>query len=194
MPTYDEAKIWGILAAENAGNHLCAAEALAGSGFRGQAISLAVLAVEEAVKARAMLGYARSQYRPGFGLDAATMKKIIRGPHQVRHLIAWFQGGSAEAKALLASDTSDHEAEARLKADFAALDWLLVANTSKNGGFYVDYLGGGHWSTPIAATDAQWEMARAVATPFVVEAGNQAARWIADPVRGAPDEPEPSPP
>jgi hypothetical protein len=109
-------------------------------------------------------------------------------------LIAWLQGGSDEAKALLASEHPDRETEGRLKADFAALDWLLVANTSKNGGFYVDHLGGGNWSTPAAATHAQWEMARAVATPFVAEAGNQAARWIADPVRGAPDEPETSSP
>lgn len=194
MPSYEEAKIWGILAAENTANHLSAAEVLARNGFRGQAISLTVLAVEEAVKARAMLGYARSQHRPGFGLDEAMMRKVIRGPHQVRHLIAWFQGGSDEAKALLASGTSDPEAEARLKADFAALDWLMLANTTKNRGLYVDRLGGGSWSTPAAATEAQWEMAMAVATPFVAEAGNQAAQWMADPTRGAADQTESSPP
>ncbi len=184
MPSFDEAKVWGVLAAENAKALLASAELLAEHGDRGRGISLAVLAVEEAAKARAMFGYARSQHRPGFALDAATMKKIIRGPHQVRHLIAWLQGSSREAQQLMASKTPDPDVEKRVAAELEALDWLLVANTSKNGGLYVDYLGAGHWSTPQAATEAQWAMAKAVATPFVAEAGNQAARWLADPAGG----------
>ncbi len=185
MPSFEEAKVWGILAAQNAAVLLESAQLLADHGDRGRGISLAVLAVEEAAKARAMFGYARSEQRPGFALDAATMKKIIRGPHQVRHLIAWLQGSSREARQLTVSETPDPEAEKRHEAELAALDWLLVANTSKNGGFYVDYLGAGHWSTPLAATKEQWAMANIVATPFVAEAGSQAARWLADPVSGS---------
>jgi len=184
MPSFDEAKVWGILATENAKALLASAHMCADHGDRGRGISLAVLAVEEAAKARAMFGYARSEHRPAFILDAATMKKIIRGPHQVRHLIAWLQGSSREARQVSMSETRDAEGENRHAAELAALDWLLVANTSKNGGFYVDYLGNGHWSTPLAATDEQWAMAEAVATPFVAEAENQATRWRADPIRG----------
>lgn len=185
MPTFEEAKVWGILAAQNAQVLLDSARLVAEHGDRGRGISLAVLAVEEAAKARAMFGYARSEHRPGFILDAAMMKKIIRGPHQVRHLIAWLQGSSREARRVTMSETRDPEAEKRHEAELAALDWLLVANTSKNGGLYVDYLGAGHWSTPQAATKEQWEMAEAVAPPFVAEAASQAARWLADPVAGS---------
>jgi AbiV family abortive infection protein len=201
MPSFEEAKVWGILATQNAQVLLDSARLVAEHGDRGRGISLAVLAVEEAAKARAMFGYARSEHRPGFILDAATMRKIIRGPHQVRHLIAWLQGSSREARQLSMSETRDPEAEKRHEAGLAALDWLLLANRSKNGGLYVDYLGSGHWSTPQAATEEQWAMADFVAGPFVAEAGTQAARWLADLVAGSeqlksgpPDFPADQPP
>lgn len=179
LPDIVEARIWGVLAAENAERLLASASILATDQQLGHAIGLAVLAVEEAAKARALFGYAR--YGDQFSLDEATLTRLLKGNHRLRHFVAWMQGSSPTARRWLASEGETHStADAKVEAELVALDWLMVANESKNGGFYVDYRGAGHWSTPQAATDEQWSMANAVATPFVREATEQATRNMED--------------
>ena len=179
LPDMVEARIWGVLAAENAERVLASASLLAADQRQGHAIGLAVLAVEEAVKARALFGYAR--YGGRFSLDDVTLARLLKGDHRLRHFVAWMQGSSPTAWRWLASEgETDRTADAKVEAELVALDWLMIANESKNGGFYVDYKGAGHWSTPQAATDEQWSMANAVATPFVDEAMEQATRNMED--------------
>jgi AbiV family abortive infection protein len=179
LPDLVEARIWGVLAAENAERLLASASLLAANQRLGHAIGLAVLAVEEAVKARALFGNAR--YGDRFSLDEATLAKLLKGDHRLRHFVAWIQGSSPAARRWLASEAeTDRAADAKVEAELVALDWLMVANESKNGGFYVDYRAAGHWSTPQAATDEQWSMAMAVAAPFVGEATEHATRNMED--------------
>jgi len=71
LPDNGESRIWGVLAAENAERLLDSAGLLATNGRLGHAIGLAVLAVEEAVKARALFGFAK--HGDQFGLDPGTM-------------------------------------------------------------------------------------------------------------------------
>lgn len=97
------------------------------------------------------------------------------------------QGSSQEARRWLASEGETIiAADAKVDAELVALDWLILANESKNGGFYVDYQGEGHWSTPQAASEEQWKMADAVARPFVREAAHQAARNMEDLKKAGP--------
>ena len=179
LPDPVEARIWGVLAAENAERLLESARLLGEAGRLGHAIGLAVLAVEEGVKARALFGYARHGKR--FALDDATLGKLLRGDHRLRHLVAWMQGSSPAARRWLAAGSAPGQtADQKVEAEMIALDWLMIANDSKNGGFYVDYGGSGHWSTPQGASEEQWTMANAVATLFVQEAADQAARNMQD--------------
>lgn len=179
LPDIVEARIWGVLAAENAERLLASASLLAADQRLGHAIGLAVLAVGEAVKARALFGYAR--YGDRFSLDEATLAKLLKGDHRLRHFVAWMQGSSPTARRWVASESeTDRTADAKVEAELVALDWLMVANESKNGGFYVDYKGADSWSTPQAASGEQWSMAEAVATPFVREATEQATRNMED--------------
>lgn len=101
LPDSVESRIWGVLAAENAERLMDSACLLAAHGRLGHAIGLAVLAVEEAVKARALFGFAR--HGDQFGLDPATMTKLLRGNHRLRHFVAWLQGSSPDARRWLAS-------------------------------------------------------------------------------------------
>lgn len=144
LPDMVKARIWGVLAADNAERLLSSAGLLAADQRLGHAIGLAVLAVEEAVTARALFGYAR--YGDRFSLDDATLTKLLRGDHRLRHFVAWMQGSSPAARRWLAADDeADSAVDAKVEAELVALDWLMVANQSKNGGFYVDYEGTGHW-------------------------------------------------
>src|SRR6185312_7200810 len=86
LPDEREAAEGAVAAAANAAGLLGDADLLAAAGRYGSALSLAVVAFEEAVKARGLgaIAAAAAQGRePGFSED--TLRKIIYSGHQARH-------------------------------------------------------------------------------------------------------------
>ena len=86
LPNERQAQVGATVAAANAAGLLGAADLLAGVGRYGSALSLAVLAFEESVKARtlgAIVAAAAQGRTPGFAED--DLRKIIYSSHQARH-------------------------------------------------------------------------------------------------------------
>jgi AbiV family abortive infection protein len=179
LPTADEAREGGFLAAENAQRLLRAADAAAGVGSYGAAIGIAVLALEEAAKARACFGlFAATRVGARFGFSDKQFRGLIYGPHEFRHVAAFWQGVSSETRTALLTGAypGDPAQKKRVEADLTAGEWLQSANAHKEHGFYVDFAGAGSWTGPGAVTEADWVQAEAVAQPFVAEALLQAER------------------
>jgi AbiV family abortive infection protein len=92
LPNEQEAASGAVIAASNAADLLNDADLLAAAGRHGSALSLAVLAFEESVKARtlgAIVAAARQGRPPGFSADA--LRKIIYSSHRARHYAGLLQ-------------------------------------------------------------------------------------------------------
>jgi AbiV family abortive infection protein len=86
LPNPDEAAAGAAISAANAASLLSDADLLAAAGRYGSALSFAVLAFEESVKARTLgaIMSAAAQGRPvGFSDDG--LRKIIYNNHRARH-------------------------------------------------------------------------------------------------------------
>jgi len=179
LPTPDEAREGGYLAAENAEALLRTAIAAAGVHSFGAAVGLAVLALEEAAKARACFGlFASSRVGGRFGFSDKQFRALIYGPHEFRHAAAFWQGISNATRTAILTGTypPDPAQKGRIQAELTAGEWLQTANDRKERGFYVDFSDAGAWKEPAGITEADWEEALGVVQPFVAEALAQANR------------------
>lgn len=176
LPDEREAADGMVVAAANAAGLLSDADILAAAGSYGRALSLAVLAFEESVKARtlgAIVASAAHGRQPGFTDD--DLREIIYSGHRTRHAAGFFQHLASEfpdvyGKAMRGMTISS--AEAAALQDVA---WLLAsANAGKQSGLYTDFdPDSGSWTAPGNVTSAGFEKVRAVAGDFVAATQRQ---------------------
>lgn len=175
LPTPEQAYEGGEAAIFNAQSLYESAEAAADKGNVGVAIALTVLAVEEAVKARALFGLLLSSKigRP-FGLKARAFRDILYYKHAMRHALAVLQEMSDETRTALLTGAQPQDERGReaLRRDVEMARWLTDANTAKLRGLYVDFRDG-TWLQPKDVRPEEWERARAVARPFIEETRRQ---------------------
>jgi AbiV family abortive infection protein len=96
LPKPAEAFAGGQAAIFNAENLFESAEDAAKRGNFGVAVGLVVLAIEEAVKARALFGFLlASKIGAPFGLDDDAFRDILYRNHALRHSLAFWQGMSS---------------------------------------------------------------------------------------------------
>jgi len=181
LPTADEARVGGRLAILNACNLFESAEATAGRGNFGAAVGLAVLALEEAAKGRALLGYAFAlQAGVPFGLHDKEFTRLLNS-HASRYRVAFMQRLTAAGHSLLLGIEPRTEDERnQVQRDIEAREWLVAANPEKQRGFYVDFSDDG-WSSPSQVTPDEWEQACRVVVPFLEESHRQDAMFGANP-------------
>ncbi|TDU05211.1 AbiV family abortive infection protein [Streptomyces sp. 846.5] len=177
LPTPVEAAIGFKVAAANSRNVLNGADHLADGQLYGPARSLAVLALEEAVKARTLgsIVAAHLHGRPP-GYSDADMIAIIYSSHKTRHAAGFFQQLAAGKhkniylKLLLGQTPTADEKKAL--QDLANL--LGAADTQKQAGFYTDFdPDSSAWATPADATQDDFEALRALVSEFVDETERQ---------------------
>ena len=186
MPDEREATAGAVAAAANAAGLLGDADLLAAAGRYGSALSLAVLAFEEAVKARSLgaIAAAAAQGRePGFSED--TLRKIIYGSHQARHEAGFLQHVAAtfpEIYSKLMLGIAGTPGEVGMLGELA--EFLNSANARKQAGFYTDFdPDSGSWSAPAAVSEAEFGKIRALVGQFVAETQRQTGDFIS--FRGA---------
>jgi AbiV family abortive infection protein len=152
------------------------ADLLAGAGSYGIARSLAVLALEESVKARtlgAIAAAAAQGRRPGFSDD--DLRKIVYSGHRERHAAGLIQHVAAAfpdvyGKAMLGMSVG--AVEAAKVGELARL--LDAANSAKQAGFYSDFdPDSGEWSSPGSVTEAEFAKIRALIGDYVTETQRQ---------------------
>ena len=176
LPNEREAQVGATVAAANAAGLLSDADLLAGVGRYGSALSLAVLAFEESVKARTLgaIAAAAAQGRtPGFAED--DLRKIIYSSHQARHEAGLKQHLAATdpdlyGRLMLGMATSPAETE-----KLQALDALLAsANTGKQSGFYSDFdPSAGSWTSPADVSQVGFDQIRPLIGDYVTETKRQ---------------------
>jgi AbiV family abortive infection protein len=176
LPDEKEALEGAVVSLANADRLLGDADLLAGAGGTGTAVSIVVLAFEEAVKARTLgaiaVGAARGT-RPGFSDD--DLRKIVYSGHQARHVAGFLQHLAAAAPGVygnlllgmpLPPDAVD---EVRELAEVVS-----SANDSKQAGFYTDFDPvSGSWSAPGTVSDAVFGKMRAIIAAFIDETQRQ---------------------
>lgn len=152
MPNPEQARRGVIATARNARTLLIAGSASARLAF-GPSISVLILALEEAVKSRALMAYVRASRKSG-GLtvfDEEQFLQIIHQAHELRHVLALLQGVSDETRAMLLGlrdwpDASTEEsAELHMDLDFG--EWLQGAKDLRERGVYVSF-DGTEWHSP----------------------------------------------
>jgi AbiV family abortive infection protein len=156
MPTPEQARRGVIETATNAATLLIVGSAGAHLAY-GPSIGLLVLALEEAVKARALMAYVRASAKPGSltVFDEEQFVWIIHQAHELRHVLALFQGVSDETREMLLGlrewpDASDAEnAQLRMDLDFG--EWLRGASDLKERGWYTNF-DGTNWHSPFEIT------------------------------------------
>lgn len=166
-----------MLAAANAEALLRAAIAAGGVRSYGAADGIAVLALEEALKARVLFAPLLAD-RLGLPLAIGDdqLRRLLHGPHAhfFRHAMAAWQvlsKRSREPSRLLeAISTTPLTSQ-----EFDAIDRFMMASWRKERGFYVDFSDRG-WSSPSSITEDHWLAARAFAEAFVAETTEQASR------------------
>jgi AbiV family abortive infection protein len=172
LPNERKAQAGATVAAANAAGLLSDADLLAGVGRYGSALSLAVLAFEESVKARTLgaIAAAAAQGRtPGFAED--DLRKIIYSSHQARHQAGLKQHLAATdpdlyGRLMLGMATSPAET-----AKLQALDALLAsANAGKQSGFYSDFdPSAGSWTSPADVSQVGFDQIRPLIGDYVTE-------------------------
>ena len=182
LPTKDGARVGGRLAILNACNLFESAEVAAERGNFGAAVGLAVLAMEEATKGRALLGYALAAHTGvSFGMSNTKFKDFLHC-HGPRYAIAFMQGLTAAGHSLLLGLAPQTEEDrAQLQRDVDCGRWLTAANSKKQRGFYVDFSGNDVWSSPSNVTPDDWDRARRIVSPFLDESRRQDAIFGANP-------------
>lgn len=176
LPDEREAVVGAVAAAANAAGLLGDADLLAGVGRYGSALSLAVLAFEEAVKARSLGAIAASAAQgrePGFSED--TLRRVIYRGHQARHEAGLLQHVAAAFPMIygkLMLGIAATPGEISVLGEFA--DLLNSANARKQAGFYADFDPvSGSWTAPAAVSEAEFGKVRALVGQFVVETQRQ---------------------
>ena len=180
LPNEREAQVGATVAAANAAGLLSDADLLAGVGRHGSALSLAVLAFEESVKARtlgAIVAAAAQGRTRGFAED--DLRKIIYSSHQARHEAGRKQHLAATdpdlyGRLMLGMATSPAET-----AKLQALDALLAsANTGKQSGFFSDFdPSAGSWTSPADVSKVGFDQIRPLIGDYVTETKRQLAEF-----------------
>jgi AbiV family abortive infection protein len=176
LPDEKEAIEGAVVSVANAARLLGDADLLAGAGSTGTAVSIVVLAFEEAVKARtlgAIAAAAAVGTRPGFSDD--DLRKIVYSGHQTRHGAGFLQHlavttpgayGNLLFGMPLPPDTIDEVRE--------LVEVVSSANDSKQAGFYTDFdPDSGSWSAPGTVSDAVFGKMRAIIAAFIDETQRQ---------------------
>ena len=164
----------GVAAAAAAGL-LSGADLLAGAGSYGIR-SLAVLAMEESVKARTLGAIAvAASYggRPGFSDD--DLRKIVYSGHRERHDAGFVQHVAATFPDAYGGVMLGMSAGTEDAAKIEELRGLLAAaNSAKQAGFYSDFdPDSGSWSSPGSVTEAEFAKIRALIGDYVTETQRQ---------------------
>lgn len=176
LPNEREAIEGAGVATATAADLLSGADRLAGVGSYGIARSLAVLALEESVKARTLgaIASAAAQGRP-LGFSDDDLRKIVYSGHRERHAAGLVQHVAAAfpdvyTKVMLGMPVGAGEA-----AKFGELAGLLsAANSSKQAGFYSDFdPDSGSWSSPGSVTEAEFAKIRALIGDYANETQRQ---------------------
>jgi AbiV family abortive infection protein len=157
------------------------ADLLAGVGSYGIARSLAVLALEESVKARTLgaIAVAASHGgRPGFSDD--DLRRIVYTGHRERHDAGFVQHVAATFPDAYGRIMLGMSANAEDTAKIAELRSLLAAaNSEKQAGFYSDFdPDSGSWSSPGSVTEAELAKIRALIGDYVTETQRQFDEFI----------------
>lgn len=165
----------GVATATSAGL-LSAADLAAGAASYGIAQALAVLALEESVKARTLGAIAVAASHgghPGFTDD--DLRKIVFSGHRERHDAGLKQHVAATipdvyGRIMLGMPIGGGEA-----AKIEELHALLAgANAAKQAGFYSDFdPDSGSWSSPTCVTEAEFAKFRALIGDYVTETQRQ---------------------
>ena len=176
LPDKREAIEGAGVAAAAAADLLSGADLLAGTGSYGIAQSLAVLAMEESVKARTLgaIAVAASHGgRPGFSDD--DLRKIVYSGHRerhdagfVQHVAATFPDAYGRVMLGMSAGTEDAAKIEELRGLLAA------ANSAKQAGLYSDFdPDSGSWSSPGSVTEAEFAKIRALIGDYVTETQRQ---------------------
>lgn len=133
LPSGDDAFAGGEAAIFNAETLLESATLSADRGNFGVAVALGVLALEEAVKARALFGFLlASRTGAPFGLSDDNFRDVLYRKHALRHVLAFHQGMSnALHSALLGALPRDEAGRESIKRDLELARWLVEADKAK---------------------------------------------------------------
>jgi len=176
LPNEQEAACGAVMAATNAADLLSDADVLAAAGRHGRALSLAVLAFEESVKARtlgAIVAAARQGRPPGFSDD--DLRKIIYSSHEARHSAGLLQHLAAAypdvyGKLMLGMVIDPAETAVLQKLTGLAAS----ANAGKQSGFYTDFdPNSGSWTAAGNIVNSDFEEIRALIGEYVGETQRQ---------------------
>jgi len=176
LPDEQEALEGATVSLANAGRLLGDADLLAGAGSTGTAVSIVVLAFEEAVKARtlgAIAAAAAGGTRPGFTDD--DLRKIVYGGHQIRHAAGFLQHLAAASPGVYGNLLLGMPLPPDALDDVQKLvEVVSSANDSKQAGFYTDFDPvSGSWSAPGAVSGAVFGEMRAIIAAFIDETQRQ---------------------
>ena len=174
IPTPTEAVAGGLLAATNAETLLRAADAASQAQCFGAADGLAVLAIEEAAKARTL--FARlfaGRIGARLAITDVELRSLLYGPraHVFRQFMASVHVVLRHAARLHERGQDfDHPLEPE---DIAELNHLISSSRRKERGFYVDFTESG-WATPASVSESDWLASKSIAAQFVAETSRQA--------------------
>lgn len=148
MPSAEQARAGVVVCARNAIDQMLLGTWTAQAGFRGQAVSLLVLALEEAVKARALMAFVRVQADPTkrfLAFPETWLPDLLHSSHRRRHRLAVYQGVSDEMRAHLLGLTEAPPKQ--LDRDLDYVEWLEGADALKQAGLYSTF-NGAEWKGP----------------------------------------------
>jgi AbiV family abortive infection protein len=176
LPDEREAVVGAEVATATATSLLSGADRVAGDGSYGIARSLAVLALEESVKARTLgaIAVAASHGdRPGFS-DEVLRKVVYRG-HRERHDVGFVQHVAATFPDAYGKIMLGMSVDAEEAAKITEVRGLLAeADTVKQAGFYSDFdPDSGSWSSPSSVTGAEFTKVRVLIGDYVAETQRQ---------------------
>jgi AbiV family abortive infection protein len=176
LPSEREAASGVAMAAVNAAGLLGDAGLLAAAGRYGRALSMAVLAFEESVKARtlgAIVSAAAQGRTPGF--SDSDLRGIIYNSHQARHAAGFLQhlaAMSPDVYGKLMLGMAISPAETELLRELAAL--LVSMNAGKQAGFYTDFdPDSGSWTAPGTVSRTEFDRIRALIGEYAGETQRQ---------------------
>jgi AbiV family abortive infection protein len=166
---------------------LSSADVLADIGNYGIARSLAVLALEESVKARtlgAIAAAAADGHRAGF--SDGVLRKIVYSGHRERHAAGLVQHIAAAFPDVYGKLMLGMSVAAEELARVAEVQAVLAgADTQKQAGFYSDFdAASGSWSSPGNVTEAEFTKIRVLIGDYLGETRRQFDEF--NPVREHP--------
>lgn len=178
IPTPEQAQQGAIIAAENAEDLVEQAGALlAASRPKGAAVSLLVVALEEAVKARTLMAMVQVARNQGsrLGFTEENLRDIIFRGHGIRHAAAFFQSMSPTMLTSMVRGTMPDRPDelAQVQWDIVTGEWLMKANTLKQRGIYTDFKDGA-WISPRSITADDVAICVHIVKDFVDETTRQA--------------------